>query len=37
MRVFVAGATGVVGVRLVPELVRRGLGTWRDGFRSGLE
>jgi nucleoside-diphosphate-sugar epimerase len=24
MRVFVAGATGVVGVRLVPELVRRG-------------
>jgi nucleoside-diphosphate-sugar epimerase len=24
MRIFVAGATGVVGVRLVPELVRRG-------------
>jgi uncharacterized protein YbjT (DUF2867 family) len=24
MNVFVAGATGVVGVRMVPELVRRG-------------
>jgi hypothetical protein len=26
MRVFVAGATGVVGVRLLPELVRRDSG-----------
>ena len=24
MKIFVAGATGVIGVRLVPQLVRRG-------------
>ncbi|HEX6130256.1 MAG TPA: NAD(P)-dependent oxidoreductase [Actinomycetota bacterium] len=37
MRIFVAGATGVVGVRLVPELVRRGhevVGTTRTPAKA---
>ena len=37
MRIFVAGATGVVGVRLVPELVRRGhevVGTTRTSAKA---
>jgi nucleoside-diphosphate-sugar epimerase len=36
MRVFVAGATGVIGQYLVPGLSwRDGFSPWADAFKSG--
>jgi hypothetical protein len=42
MQVFVAGATGAIGRRLVPQLVTHTLDwrpaweSWGDGFQDGL-
>ena len=36
VRVFVAGGTGVIGRRLVPQLVARGYPSWRQGFKEEL-